>query len=216
MSARRPKTSKPRVRRSSAEINAALGRVIRHLDEAAQRFDAGDTDEAFTLAVLLRSILHYGSSPPLLHHAGLIKTLAFVDTGPEQSGIKNVLSGGLVCWESTLNLDGTAAGSVLPKLHGGGQRPQRYTPWWKDDLVILDGLGKWHTRKFIVTEMANTDAAHFDPFVDVDYYALTSNNGGWSAMRSDGAQVPVDGDIASASVRQIAWEVQATVASVLL
>ncbi|MDQ6522018.1 hypothetical protein RB608_00320 [Nocardioides sp. LHD-245] len=213
MAARKGKTSTPKVRRPDGEIRDALQRVVRHLEGAASRFDSGDRDEAITMAVLLRSLLHYGSSPPLLHHLGMLKKLEFMDTGPEQEEVGRIVAGGLVLWETTGASDGTSTGRVRAKLDLTSPRRRAYTPWWKSDLVVLDSLGRWHTRRFLVTEMANTDGAHFDPFVREDYYHLTSDNGGWSTIGLDGEAAALSGDLASASIRQIAWEVLQTVPS---
>lgn len=59
------------------------------------------------------------------------------------------------------------------------------------------------------TQVANTEAVHFDLFADVDYEALRTEPHGWSGA-VDGRELEVAGDIVAASIRQIAWEVDAT------
>ncbi len=83
------------------------------------------------------------------------------------------------------------------------------TSWWKNDLVVQGADGTWHTRRFVVTQMANTEAVHFDLFADVDYEALRTEPHGWSGA-VDGQDLEVSGDIVTASVRQIAWELEST------
>ncbi len=53
--------------------------------------------------------------------------------------------------------------------------------------------------------MANTDAIHVDPELDEDYDALTRDNHGFTING-----IEVTGNLASAAVRQIAWETQHT------
>jgi len=99
--------------------------------------------------------------------------------------------------------------TVAAPLAGDTGRTRSYTSWWKSDLVVQGPDEAWHTRRFLVAQVANTEAVHFDLFADVDYEALRTEPHGWSGA-VDGQELHVAGDIVTASIRQIAWEVDAT------
>lgn len=78
--------------------------------------------------------------------------------------------------------------------------------WWDRDLAVRHGTSGW-TRRFLVYEMANTDAVHVDSRDD-DNVTLSGPLETVVLSGLDGER-PADG-FAAASLRQIAWEVEKT------
>jgi hypothetical protein len=108
----------------------------------------------------------------------------------------------------------------LPPLHpaftSGVTLP--FEDWWTMPLIETGEL-RYFSRRQLVLIMANQDGgAHVDPSLDRDYHALTLDNLGREAEIGDnlpdktmGGEVPsVQGNVAAQSVRQIAFEVLAT------
>lgn len=96
--------------------------------------------------------------------------------------------------------------------------PQPFKVWWETPLVEGSNR-KQFSRKNLVLIMANQDGgAHVDPGLDVDYAALCIDplgveieiGGVDRTTDSTWVPPPVANNVAFASVRQIAFEVMAT------
>ena len=94
-----------------------------------------------------------------------------------------------------------------------------FKPWWTSPLVETSAL-RYFSRKNLVLIMANQDGgAHIDPKLDKDYEALTVDFLGHSMEigsnltdKTMGGDIPpMRGNVAAASVRQIAFEVLSTI-----
>lgn len=158
------------------------------------------------MAGVMRSLLHFGQGKPLLQHMGVIKKLQYVDASPQKLDLPGhvqtfAVGGGL----TRLKL-GHDSAELEPLLGGDDGRVRQWGPWWKSDLVVRAGDDGWYSRSFLVLQMANTDFAHFDPFLDPDYAKLTTDTAGWQS----GYAGVVTGDVATASVRTITWELLST------
>lgn len=219
MTPRKGKTATPKVQRPREEIETAFRRRVKFLRASAAAYDAGDHDEALRMSVDLRALLHYGQSRPLLHELGLIKTLSFVDSAPEppNRGTVVVWGGGLTILQLGFGEGGNSEGSVVPRFAAGGGhgpppnvRHRTYTQWWKTGLVVTAEDGRRFSRAFLVTQMANTEGAHTDAYLDGDYQALQDQVSTWSVRGAGGVTTPVNVDVGRASVRQITWELLRT------
>ncbi|GEP32738.1 hypothetical protein NSZ01_05060 [Nocardioides szechwanensis] len=221
MSLRKGQTATPKVQRPRDDIEAALRRRVKFLRASAAAYDDGDHDEALRMSVDLRALLHYGSSRPLLHELGLIKTLQYVDSAPERPpsspGTVHMWGGGLTVLEVAFGEGGDTDGSVVPRYATGGPegpptnvRHRTYTEWWKTRLVVTAEDGRWFSRSFLVTQMANTEGAHTDAYLDGDYQALQEQVSSWHTSGANGVPKPVSSDVGRASVRQITWELLRT------
>lgn len=195
-------------RRPYEDLLEAYRRTKRLLEKSCARFDEGDRDEAFVIALLLRSLLHYGQQRPLLYQIGIIKKLNFVDTGPPPEGVERTIFGGLARVKAGADASGHSVSGMVAKLDGDVNRTRPFTPWWKSDRVIQGSNHQWHTRHFLVTQVANKDVAHFDPFIEVPYKELHAPHT-WSAS-VNGMDLEMGGDVVTASLRQIGWEVLQT------
>jgi hypothetical protein len=181
---------------------------------AGVAFDAGATDEALRLPVDLRLLLLYGRGQPLLHQPGLIKKMAFTDTGPNPPpGARSLgSSGGLVVFKMTIIPAADAcAGIVAPLGNGPPDRyanpARRYPQWWRQDRPIVGNDDQRYSREFVVIQMANTEGAHVDAYLDGDYEALRRDTLGWTFSDGNGPDRPIDGNVVTASIRQVAYEV---------
>jgi hypothetical protein len=206
----RGKGTGERVQRSTEELERRLRDQYRFLQRSAAAFDSGEHAEAVRLATSLRVLLHEGQGSCLLRQLHLIKRLRFLDTAVRpEPGQRIVAGGGLVILKMVY---GPSSGATVeaPLDRRPPTNPDlRFSAWWRD-AVIRGSDDQLHTREFLVREMANTEGAHVDAFVDGDYDALTTDAAGWSHYRDGTTWSPIAGDIAAASIRQIAHEVART------
>lgn len=217
MSRHKGKTATPKPRRPQIELEQALRTRFKFLQKSAAAYDGGDHDEALRLSIDLRALLHYGQQRPLLYELGLLKRLQYVDSSSrldQPPGIIVDSGGGLTILQIEVGADGIASrGVTVPRCYGPqpeSLRTKSYGPWWKSDLVVTSETGDLHSRMFVVTEMANTEAAHTDAYLDGDYRALQPRPSTWALVRSDGTRGEIPSEVARASVRQVAWEMVKT------
>jgi hypothetical protein len=197
--------------RPTAEMWGAFDRRVRFLEASAANFDAGDDDEAYRMALELRALLHYGQSKPLLHHLGIIKKLSYVDSAPEPPpGVVFVASCGLTMMRMAAG-DPQGSGEV-PRL-GDGAHPyveRQYTTWWQHRQVVEANDGRRYSRRFLVSTMGNVDAAHTDSHLTDEYRSLKSGPSSWQTADIAGQLINVPNRTATASIRQIVWELLET------
>ncbi len=206
---RRPRAVQ--VPRSREELEQALRARFGFLRRSAASFDAGEEEEAVRLSLELRTLLHFGTGKPLLHQLGVLKQLHFTDSSTPHIPGNQLPGGGLTIFRMTSGPEGegrvTAPLSVLPPNRIRPRRP--FTQWWKNDLVVSAVDARRYSREFVVLQMSNTDGAHVTAYLDGDYDALKRDNLGWMFQQGS-VSAPFRGNVAAASVRQIAWEVQNT------
>lgn len=87
--------------------------------------------------------------------------------------------------------------------------PVPFSQWWQKVVLGRFGFG----RRELVLSVANQDGgSHVDEKLEEVYAALTRHNAlGWSYQDSEGRDLPFAGNVALASVRQIAHELLMTV-----
>jgi hypothetical protein len=175
------------------------------LSKAGTEFDAGDDDQVVHLAMNLRLLL----SDRLVDKVTPLDELRFADTAQHPEDNRAVRGYGYGVTRIMIYAGEQKGGRIVAPL--GGAFPEGNPPtvlfegWWSRDHVIYPTKGPFLTRKYVVYEMANTDGVHIDPLLDADYDALTRDNHGF--MFNGQA---VTGNVAAATVRQIAWETQHT------
>jgi len=188
-----------------AHVHENLG----FLKASALSFDAGHTGEAKRLAVTIRVLFHdTQQSKSLLGLLGWKQGVGFLDTAYDYNPSNLMSHHGLV------RLRIAAAGSYdAPLDQGFPGRPNRYVffPEWWNKTVIVDSNKNKFNRRELVLALANKDGgAHVDPELDEAYANLTRNNSvGW--VFSDGKEEKPTADVERFSVRQIAYEVIASV-----
>jgi hypothetical protein len=215
VSSRKPKREGQQVVREDAEFVEAFHRHWRLLRTYCEQYDAGNVDMALSISLSLRVLLHAGSGKPLLGHLLNLKRLRLVDSASYwgQTGTSTLgLGAGLVRMQFVAPLPGqpAAPGQVVPALdappENGGEHPSVvFKDWWDRDRPV----GGWNagdfTRRFVVLEMANTDAAHVAPARAGNYAHLLGQD---PVIQFNG--MTTQNTVAEASVRQIAWELNAT------
>jgi hypothetical protein len=187
----------------------AVRRQLRLLGRLGRDYDNGNTDAAYLMSTVLRTLLEEG---PLLGRVLKLRKLRLVDTADTQ-GLAETgrlsLGGGLTLMSAVPGQPGS--GQVVPRLgRSAGLSTRREVPfrdWWNRDLVVAGwAIKRDFTRRYVVIEMVNTDGgAHVDHERDADYVGL---HGPQAKMIFDG-QV-ASGSVAEASVRQVAWELLET------
>lgn len=109
---------------------------------------------------------------------------------------------------------------VFPLHHpasGAEMPPQPFDKWWKTPLIEGSDFRAF-SRENLVCIMTNQDGgAHVDPGLDIDYENLCKDSLGSSWLTGDGSVssnpddfIPVTGNVAASSVRQITFEVLLT------
>ncbi|UGT98462.1 hypothetical protein KN246_10300 [Mycobacterium intracellulare] len=204
MSHQSRRAGSPSVQRDAAEFEEAVAKRFRLLSKAAAAYDAHDDDQIVVIAGILRGLL----ADRLIDKVTPLEQLRFSDTaerpedgvhGPYGYGLTRIMV--YVGWQR--------GGRIVAPLGGaykGGPPPSvPFNDWWSRDKVIYPTNRQPLTREYVVYEMANTDGIHIDDELDEHYEALTRDNHGFKINGK-----PVTGNLASATVRQIAWETQHT------
>lgn len=198
-----------RRQRDRPQLEALLREQIAFLNASAASYDGGFDAEAKRLAVTLRVLLHNTSmSHSLLGLLGIKEKFRYVNTA-EPINRTNLLpqTFGLVIAEIT-----TGVGArYVPPLGMERQLPPRqeaFEPWWQRPAT-KDGDRLLSRRDFVLT-LANTEGgAHVDPDLDEAWEKLSKEGARWTYVDSAGER-PFDPGYETASVRQIAYEVQVT------
>ena len=196
--------------RFQAQLRTQLG----FLQRSSESFDAGFTDEALRIAVVVRTLVHGTSkSTSLLAHLGStgIEILSLTTDVIAMFASGDPFYGGAKA-PRFFNGAGMFAGGVFrPKL--GDSAPGYFRPaesWWLQVLVILDHVQ--FTRKSIVLSAANQDGgAHVDAKLTADYVSLIAPGSVGSLVTTDAngiivAEAPIS-DVHFVALRQMAYEV---------
>jgi hypothetical protein len=203
------------VTRSRAQLVEALRQQFELLKAACLAYDQGDSLQSRNIALRLRVLLH--GSGATLALMKVLKHLRFPDTStmslPPNS---HACIGMLRCV-----IEQGVGATWVPLLEGWpeGQprNPDRpFNRWWSAiSIPSSEGIG--FSRCDLVTNMANRDGgAHVDLKLSASYDALTRDSLGFEiAFRGPGGQtdfMPVRGNVAEATIRQIGQEVQRALA----
>jgi len=224
---------------TAAQLQEHLRRQMRHLHNSARLFDEGDEDEAVRLGTTVRILAHHTrTSHSLLKQMGVRDTLAWVDTGtyrdevlkrqrewieathgPDSGLIVASTTPGEVGLATVETLDGVAR--YVAPLRTVRSVRSTFSVWWEKPLIETSS-GATFNRRELVLAMSNKDGgAHVDPSVPAAYddfvvddmgVMWTEEPGDW--MRDEtppGGWKRFAGNVAAVSMRQIAFEVEATI-----
>lgn len=198
------------------------------LRDSAAAYDQGKEADAKRLAAHLRTLLHdAGQSTSVLAHLGVKESLPWLDTAiaPDPTWTYEFALG--LC-RMTADPGPMADMHYVPPLSDLGpdrtHPPAAFVDWWNDP-VLTNHDGHAFSRKDFARFVANQDGgAHVDANLDATYAALTRSNSlqvtgtGGVVGFLFGKSVPIDklpggppkGSLALASIRQITYEVLAT------
>lgn len=234
-----PKTptnpNRKRVSQSRLQLEEHLREQAGFLRRSGEAYDRGFEDEAKRLAVSVRVLVHdTNSSKSLLRQLGVKDTLRYLNTANPIDPRNLATTNNLVSIMNLPNEDGTNTIRYVPTIrsHGRISLPYRkevsFSEWWQGS-IIKDTSRRILGRKDIVLGMANQlGGAHVDPELDDEFHALVREGSlGWrlglpphgiviqvpSGLASFGPPVPGG---ATASMRQIAFELEETLASQLV
>jgi hypothetical protein len=190
------------------ELLSALEKHVRLLRKSCRDFDEGDEDEALRIATELRLLLVNGSA--LLGRLGIVHRLRFTDSRVPIPRSPGTLDLGLLVIE--LSGDGASPRLRAPLgASGTPANPVKFTQWWRSAKPIA-GSADHYSREFLVREMASTEAVHIDNVLDAEYRALTSEKYFPRVqVNSAAGPTPIVGDVATQTLRQIAWELLDTI-----
>jgi hypothetical protein len=211
--AKQKKAERQRAERDRVQIEAKLREQLELLHQLGIMYDTVSPVAALPLATCLRVILHNtGSSHAILHQLGLDLKLYFRDTSLHPSpGNMLPAHNGLVVMRVTAGV----GARYVPRLEAEGEfgNPHlQFAQWW-EAMVLRDNESRTWTRRGIVLDLANKEGgAHLDPYQPESIRALEQENSmGWTFVSSDGNRPFENGPMAP-SVRQIAREVDLTLA----
>jgi hypothetical protein len=216
-----------------------LAEQRRFLAVSCTAFDSGDQAESRRIATTLRVLLHdLGSISALLVRLDTRDQIGWLDTAGSIVPLVPGVQTPLVFLKVDARLHGSRS-SWLPTLDAWDRRLQErprlprdveetlarmreehslrsrgewlpFAQWWAAD-VLQDTDGQTFTRAGLVQALANADGhAGGDPVLDETYRRLSRpDSHGWANKLEDGPSVPLLTP-APASVRQIAFEVEAS------
>jgi hypothetical protein len=190
------------------------------LERSAESFDSGYEDEAQRLATVIRVLVHdTRASHSLLGQLGVKDAIQWIDTALPIMPENLLPTPGLVVMRFTGGAETTEGRYAAPL---NVSTPPRLKPdtdfaqWWTT-ANTKDGVGTLFNRKDFILTVANKEGgAHVDAELDPTWVALTRDNSiGFRvyAQTETGEEQdlgPFKGNVAFASVRQIAYEVTET------
>jgi hypothetical protein len=196
--------------RDRAGLLVLLEENLSFLKASAAAFDGGFSAEAKRLAVSMRVLLHdTNQSHSLLDQLGVKSQMKFIDTA-EHINPRNLLASaaGLVMMQVTTGVGASYIPLVdtIPLPPGRIHPPADFDPWWTQNIARNSDGTLWSRSKFVLTMANKEGGAHVDRNLNAAYESLANHNGlGWSSNTS-GVELPFDGNVVAASVRQITYE----------
>jgi hypothetical protein len=209
--------STPKVKRPKEDLERQLREQAAFLRRSAAAYDQGFEGEAKRLATVIRVLLHDTSqSKSLLSQLRLKELMLYEDTSLEIRADNLLPTIGLAVMEITRDEMGTTTARYVAPLGelniDRRHDPKSFSRWWETP-VSKDKAGNRFSRKKLVLTASNQEGgAHIDPELDAAYDALSRQNSmGWIVKSPTGEGPPLN-DVALASIRQIAFEVDRTLA----
>lgn len=207
--------------RPTGELDDRIRQQIRVLLGSAKRFDQGGADaqdEALTMAIRLRTLLHSTQKvPSSMWAAGYLDSMRFTNSVGVPPDDGSPFIGAL---QQVINLrpeDGqrhvsfkAALGHHIRQLTPGQQAVRlmnapTFEEWWTA-VLVRDFDKRNFTREFVVKTVANKDGgAHLDPTLPDSYLAVSRGPGFGLSIQID-SHDQHHGDPVPALLRQITWE----------
>jgi hypothetical protein len=212
--------------RPQGDLDDRVRQQVRILLDAAKRYDQGAPharDEALTMAIRLRTLLHKGNDQSGLERGGYLTRMRFCssvgippnDSSPFIGALQQVLILRPEPGQQHVSFK-PAFGHHIRQLSPGHQArliltAPTFQEWWTS-VLIRDFDRREFTREFIVKTVANKDGgAHLDPKLPQDYLAISRGAGTFGlSMRIDDGDDHHAGDPVPALLRQITWEFEQT------
>lgn len=186
------------------------------LHNSCREFDRGSIGEAKRIATVLRTLMHDSTrgSRSLLEQIG-IKDMFWLDS---TAGTDNpTLTGwpGLVAFSVDMHRGGEASrGSFVPLFRARQAQSGEavdFDAWWNGP-AIRDDTGENHSRWNLIAWFANKEGgAHVDPKLVTKYERIKSRGLGYEIRFGD-RSISSFGDAIPGAIRQIAFEVESTLA----
>lgn len=225
--------------RKAGDLDNSLERHLKNLVRQCRSFDAGAEIEAGPIATKLRTLLHHnpgkkGFGPhSLLVQLNYRDRWQFVDSGIRRNDYNqamlklindpNKIVAGSAPSDTGLVTPGIVRGqgkfiAPLMKNRFGTGHPLSYaivphrsfTDWWSTPFIETLN-GKLFSRMNIVMTMANQEDAHVDPEINADFDDFCQDSHGLAVGTEIENVKPFEPNIVYATIRQIAFEVMATV-----
>lgn len=215
-------------KRTREDLTEAFRRRMRLMRSAEERFDAGDEDAGYDLAVHLRVLLHDTSqSHSILAQLGVKDYLLYPDgaeipppqVDPPAAGTRKIMIS-MFAGPWTLRGGDAKWRLVAPLDRGGAHLPLKgFEDWWVAPCGH-DRNGNVFSRRDLVTDAANLDGAHVAPTLKGKYVALTRDHslgvdaaGPEITISPTGApDQPIEGNPALIGIRHVAFEVNRALA----
>ncbi len=206
------------MRRTQDQLKEALLQQLQFLGTSCQAFDNGNESEALRIAGVLRTLLHdTSSSVSLLKQLGIKDKIKFVDSAePIDPVPTNRKHNGEVIFSISgmpglisIGFYREGAKFVAPQdLSPNARGAVDFNDWWAVGCIPGENKAR-HSRGWLVKQMANKEGgSHVDPEITKGYAELKN-----TAMSMTVSSNGVDGFVnspADVSVRQIAWELVAS------
>lgn len=216
---------------SEPELIGHLIEQVGFLRASADAYDAGEDSEAKRLATVVRTLCHdTPRSTSLLQQLGSLTRLRFVDTIPDRpapnledldvtpSDPDGELKMVTVFSSPLAPMAGGPRGYVAQLDRASRSLPKTFATWWGAP-VVRDAQGNSMSRRDVVLALANQDGgAHVDPSLKQSEYVAISREQSLGTIEytgSDGRRHVVDANPLLAVMRQIAYEVDETLAPVV-
>lgn len=222
--------------RQPGELDNKLNNQMWHLFRSCRAFDAGQEIEAERIALTLRVLLHHNPSHrshALLAQLNLLNTMQFVDSGVRRNLLNQAITAHII-GDHKFIAGGSPAdtGLVTPVIVNGIGKfiaplrrnrfvetdfrancivPYReFKDWWETSFIETLS-GREFSRKDIVMTMANQDGGgHVDPEIDAEFSDFCQDSHGLALGTNYDDMEPIEANIVHATIRQIAFEVMAT------
>jgi hypothetical protein len=207
---RQARDDHPRTARDNRELLDLLHIQLQHLRTSSAAYDSGTESEGLRLAVVLRLLLHdTANQRSLLKQLQVLDRLRFVDTAAPIEPQNLLPTPGFVMIH--FGPEGTRYEPPLSNLSPARQNPPKlFAAWWVQAVTKLSDGTTYSRRDWVLGAADREGGAHVDPLRDRLYEAVTLRNDiGWVTNTGE----PPPGNIGLASVRQIAHEVDLTLAA---
>jgi hypothetical protein len=195
-------------KRPREELEQLLAHQRKALASSCAAYDSGEHWEAERLANAVFTLFHDGGSiVSLLTQLGLLDSLSLISSGridvtPELFFANPTLT------RVTASEDGTMI--FIPRLGNvpDAIRPVDFQTWWKKEVIFYNKIENLNlTRQRLVNSMRHQDGgSHVGKLTDSSYISLRAG-AGWKRVGENGDPAIL---AATASMRQVAWEVTET------
>lgn len=205
---------------SANDLKSALQEQLHLLNKSCNEYDKGDFLEAKRISVSLRTLLHDSRSKSLLTLLSLKNVCKYLDSAMPFNANNLMPHAGLVMINFTSTSDQDSC-TYKPFLSNRPPLPIQYLSfeaWW-NAIIINDHHQNKFTRKDIVLNLADKDGgAHIDQTLGQPYADLTRKNSMGITFVKKEKGVTENFNlmhVECASIRQIAYELFASLNSVL-